>query len=519
MIFDSERAEKPIRFIERLKTSNGDAFRLLDWQKDFIRRIFGTLSDDQSTRQYREAALWISRQNGKSTLCSGILLYLLFTGSEPNAQYYSIANDREQASILFRAMSATIQQNKLLLSRCKIVPTTKTIVYQPTKSYYRALASDGVRNLGLSASAFISDETGFFKNEELFSSLQTGQVSKPNALAISISTVGQNKESFGFRLWERSRKAIENPDRDPRFLPVVFAAPQDTTDEQCLSDENVWHKANPSLGHTISLDSFKAIVGRAKAEPSFLGNFKRYHLNLWADSDDKWIPLSIWNRNNKAVNPDELRGKTWTCYAGIDLSRSDDTSAISLVFPLGDGEYSILCHIAAPSATASKREAAGVPYRQWARDGWLNLHEGSTIDYEKLLMEIESLSKLYNIAGVAIDPFNATFFSQKLTAKGFAITPFRQGFLSFADPCREFEHSILSGKLNHGGNPVLAWQVSNLVAESDSAGNIKPNREKSSDKIDAAVACIMGLSLAMKNPSVNQQEKPGEISSYIPVFI
>ena len=509
--FDKDQAEKPIRFIERLKTSTGQPFKLMDWQKDWLRKLFGTLNES-GQRQYRESALWISRQNGKSQLCSALMLYLLCTSNAPNSQYYSIANDREQASILFRAMSAIVEQNELLSSKCKIVPTQKNILYLPTKSYYRALAADGFRNLGLSASGCISDETGFFRNEELFSSLQTGQVSKENALMISISTVGQNKESFGYRLYERSRKALEKPERDPRFLPVIFAAPANTTDEQALSDESIWKQANPSLGTTISLDSFRAMAGRARAEPSFLNNFKRYHLNLWQDSDDKWIPLAIWNKNTTAVDPESLKGKT--CYCGIDLSRSDDTSAIVLVFPRGDNTYDVLAHIAAPADTANKRESAGVPYRLWAEQGWLTLHPGRVIDYDKLLAEIQRLSSEYNIAEVHIDPFNASYFSQKLNQLGFNVSSFRQGFLSFSEPAKEFERAVLGGKLNHGNNPVLSWQLGNVTAVSDSAGNIKPDREKSSDKIDAIVATIMGLSGAMKNQDVNTSNETTSEQSF-----
>ncbi|MDE2101270.1 MAG: terminase large subunit [Patescibacteria group bacterium] len=472
----------------------------MDWQKDWLRKLFGTLNEN-GQRQYRESAVYIGRQNGKTETCAAIMLFMLCTSKQINGQFFSVASDREQAALVFRKMQAVIEQNPLLAAKTRIVPTTKTIVYEPTKSFYRALASDSFRQLGLSPTLVIYDEISFQRNGELYDAMLTGQISKDNALMLAISTVGSEKESFGFRFWQRTQAALKEPARDPRFLPVVFAAPSNTTDEQALTDEKVWAAANPSIGVSIKLENLRALAQRARAEPSFLNNFKRYHLNLWQDEDNRWLPQSVWLKNTTEVDPESLKGKT--CYCGIDLSRSDDTSAISLVFPRGDGVYDVLCHIAAPADTAARREAAGVPYRLWAAQGWLTLHPGAVIDYERLLTEVQRLASEYRIEEVYIDPFNASFFTQKLNQLGLKVTPFRQGFLSFSEPGKEFERAVLGQKINHGGNPVLSWQLGNVVAVSDPAGNIKPDREKSADKIDAIVATIMALSGALKNQDAN----------------
>ena len=509
--FDKEQAERPIRFIERLKTSTGQPFKLMDWQKDWLRKLFGTINES-GQRQYRESAVYIGRQNGKTETCAAIMLFMLCTSKQINGQFFSVASDREQAALVFRKMQAVIEQNPVLAGKTKIIPTSKTITYEPTKSFYRALASDSYRQLGLSPTLVIYDEISFQRNSELYDAMLTGQISRDNALMLAISTVGSEKESFGFRFWQRTQAALKDPSRDPRFLPIVFAAPANTSDEQALTDEKTWAAANPSIGVSIKLENLRALAQRARAEPSFLSNFKRYHLNLWQDEDNRWLPQSVWLKNTTPVNAESLKGKT--CYAGIDLSRSDDTSAISLVFPRGDGVYDVLAHIAAPADTANKRESAGVPYRLWAKDGWLTLHPGGVIDYDRLLNEIQRLSNEYRIDEVFIDPNNASFFTQKLIQMGLKVTPFRQGFLSFSEPSKEFERAVLSGKLNHGNNPVLSWQLGNVVAVSDAAGNVKADKEKSGDKIDAIVATIMGLSGAARNQDVNTSNETTNEQSY-----
>ncbi len=499
-MFDPLAADRPIRFIELLRTSTGRPFKLIDWQKQWIRLLFGTLMED-GQRQYRESICWVGRQNGKTELCGALMLYLLCTQKQKNAQYYSIASDREQAGILFRVMKNIIEQTPDLAEICKVTPGNKRIVFRPNGSFYQSLCADSWRQLGTAPSGVIYDEIGVQRNGDLYDALFTGQVSRPNALLLGISTAGASRTSFGYRIWERSLRQIQFPANDPRFLAQIYAVDAETSDDDCLNSEAVWRKANPSYGITIQASDFSALVSRAKAEPSFLSAFKRFHLNIWTDADQKWINMSNWLTNAKPVDPAALRGKV--CYAGVDLSRTDDTSAVVLVFPMGGDEYHVLPFIYAPDETIARREREGVPYRQWNKAGHLRLCTGKVISYDQILGDIKSLRKDFNIAEIHIDPFNAHQFAEELKKMGCVLVPFQQGFLSYNAPCKEFERAIMTGKLCHGGHPVLAWQASNAVAVMDAAENIKPDRERSTDKIDGIAATIMGLRGAMANAQVN----------------
>ena len=187
-----------------------------------------------------------------------------------------------------------------------------------------------------------------------------------------------------------------------------------------------------------------------------------------------------------------LEGRT--CYAGLDLSSTTDITALVLLFPGLDGTYDVLPFFWIPSENIAKRERKDrVPYAEWSRQGYVLTTPGNVVDYDFIRAKIKALSEQCRIAEVVIDRWNATHLSTQLMGDGFSIVPWGQGFSSQSTPTKELMNLLLAGKVRHGGNPVLRWMASNVAVEEDAAGNLKPSRRKSSERIDGVVALINAL--------------------------
>jgi len=151
-----------------------------------------------------------------------------------------------------------------------------------------------------------------------------------------------------------------------------------------------------------------------------------------------------------------------------------------------------------------------VPYDVWVRDGHVTATPGNVIDYNYIMHDIEKDIEKYYVKELAFDRWGSGKIIQDLQEIGFededkkhyrdrTLVKFGQGFLSMAHPTREFEKLIRGGEIAHGDNPVLTWMASNVVIKLDPAGNMKPDKSKSIEKIDGVVATLMGLDRAIKS--------------------
>jgi phage terminase large subunit-like protein len=222
---------------------------------------------------------------------------------------------------------------------------------------------------------------------------------------------------------------------------------------------------------------------------------------MWLKQEIKWMPMDKWDLCNFTVDPEELKGRV--CYGGLDLSSTSDITAFVLVFPpLEEGDkFQVLPYFWLPEETLHQRvKRDSVPYDIWHRQGLLNLTEGNVVHYGFIEKFIERLGEKYNIREIVYDRWGATQMSQNLEGMGFTVVPFGQGFKDMSPPTKDLMRLTLSKQIAHGGHPVLRWMADNIVVRTDPAGNIKVDKEKSSEKIDGIVAMIMGLARATVNP-------------------
>jgi phage terminase large subunit-like protein len=305
------------------------------------------------------------------------------------------------------------------------------------------------------------------------------------------STAG-DKHSIGHQIYEHACKVRDGAVKDPTFLPVIYEAPDDAD----YADVEVWKRANPGWGITVEESYMRKAIDDCANMPSRLNALLRYHLNIWADKDTAWIPSQIWAACSERFDPQSLVGRD--CWAALDLSATVDVTCSALVFPLEDDRWAVLPRFYVPDETADRREKLDrVPYRTWIRQGHITGTKGRVVDYQAARRDLNDLKSIYHIRGIAYDDWNASQLVQQLKDDGFDMHEFRQGWKSFSEPCKKFETLVIDKKLLHNDDPVLKWMASNVVAVTDAAGNLKPEKGRSRDKIDGIVATIMALGLAL----------------------
>lgn len=495
--YDKEKADYAVQFIECLCHTKGkwegEPFKLLKWQEDIIRNIFGVVKAN-GKRQFTTAYVEIPKKNGKSELAAAIALFLLFGDNEPSAEVYGAAADRGQAGIVFDVAKRMTEMTPALERRANIKGSSKRIEYGA--SFYQVLSAEVGTKHGLNVSGLVLDEVHAQPNRKLYDVLTKGSGdAREQPLYFLITTAGTDQNSICFELHQKAKDIIEGRKKDPAFFPVIYGA-EDTDDWTSVS---TWKKANPSLGETIDIEKVKQACEEAKLNPAEENTFRQLRLNQWVKQAVRWMPMDKWDACAFSVNPESLEGRV--CYGGLDLSSTTDITSFCLVFPPEDEDdkYVVLPFFWLPAETLSVRVRRDhVLYDVWEKQGFLKTTEGNVVHYGFIESFIEELGTKYNIKEIAFDRWGAVQMVQNLENMGFTVVPFGQGFKDMSPPTKELMKLTLEQKIAHGGHPVLRWNMDNIFIRTDPAGNIKADKEKSTEKIDGAIATIMALDRAIR---------------------
>ena len=310
-----------------------------------------------------------------------------------------------------------------------------------------------------------------------------------------ITTAGTDTNSICYETHQKAKDILEGRKIDPTFYPVIYGA--DESDD--WTDPELWKKANPSLGITVGIDKVQAACESAQQNPAEENAFRQLRLNQWVKQAIRWMPKDKWDACAFKVNKESLRGRV--CYGGLALSSTTDITAFVLVFPPldEDDKYVVLPYFWIPEDTVELRVRRDhVPYDIWERQGFLQTTEGNVVHYGYIEKFIEQLGEKYNIREIAFDRWGAVQMVQNLESMGFTVVPFGQGFKDMSPPTKELMKLTLEQKIAHGVHPILRWMMDNIFIRTDPAGNIKADKEKSTEKIDGAVATIMGLDRAIR---------------------
>ena len=498
-------ADRAVAFINSLKHTKGvwygKNFELLPWQDKIVRDLFGTLKPN-GYRQYNTAYVEIPKKQGKSELAAAIALYLTCGDGEYGAEVYGCAADRQQASIVFDVAVEMINQCPALKKRCKILASQKRIVYLPLKSFYQVLSAESYTKHGLNVHGVIFDELHAQPNRSLYDVMLTGSGdARKQPLYFLITTAGTDRNSICWEVHQKAEDILKGKKIDKSFYPVIYGL----EDKADWTDEKNWYKANPSLDITVDVDKLRQAFNSAKENPAEENLFRQLRLNQWVKQSIRWMPMDKWNLCSFNVDKERLKGRK--CYGGLDLSSTTDITAFVLVFPPEDedGKYEILPFFWLPEETLDLRARRDhVPYDIWEKQGLIMTTEGNVVHYGFIEKFIENLGTIYNIKEIAYDRWGAVQMVQNLEGMGFTIVPFGQGYKDMSPASKELMKLVLEKKIAHGGNEVLAWMIDNIHVKTDPAGNIKPDKEKSTEKIDGAVALIMALDRALRHNGDNE---------------
>ena len=504
--YDKAAADYAVRFIECLAhtkgTWAGKPFELIDWQERIIRDLFGVIKPN-GYRQFNTAYIEIPKKNGKSELAAAVALLLTCGDGEERAEVYGCAADRQQAAIVFDVAADMVRMCPALNKRVKILTSQKRIIYTPTNSFYQVLSAEAYSKHGFNIHGVVFDELHTQPNRKLFDVMTKGSGdARMQPLYFLITTAGTDTNSICYEQHQKAQDILERRKIDKTFYPVIYGAPDDAD----WTSPEVWKNSNPSLGETIGMDKVEAACESAKQNPGEENAFRQLRLNQWVKQTVRWMPMHKWDACKVDFDESLLEGRV--CYGGLDLSSTTDITAFVLVFPPTDEDdhYYILPYFWLPEETLDLRvQRDHVPYDLWQRQGFLMTTEGNVVHYGFIENFIDELGTRFNIREIAFDRWGAVQMSQNLEGLGFTLVQFGQGYRDMSPPTKELMKLTLEQKIAHNGHPVLRWNMDNIFIKRDPAGNIKPDKEKSTEKIDGTVATIMALDRAIRCGCVSDE--------------
>lgn len=520
--YDQATADKAVAFFaNHLCLTEGEwagrPFILEPWQEfDVVRPLFGWKRAD-GTRRYRRCYVWVARKNGKTELAAGIALLMLLGDAEPGGQVFSIAAEKDQATIVFNKATVMVSYSPTLNGQLDCL---KTAIYcSQLNASFRPLSGKPQGKHGLNMSGLVGDEIHEWRSGDLYTFVHDSAAARRQPIEVLISTAGV-KGTHGEEVWDDCQSILSGEVDAPDTLVVVYApAPEDD-----WTDPKTWAKANPNLGVSVKEDALADACRLAQQLPRLENDFKRYRLNMWTDQAVRWLPIDGVDEYGKRFGWDHCVGPTpWRdlearlaglrCFGGLDLSAVTDLSALAWWFPVQDGldVPALLMRFWKPADWIDEHGRRDkIPYRDLVKQGALLTTPGNVIDHEAIREQIYRDAEVFKVAfrgekrgegegGLAIDRFDATETYVKLYGEGLPVVRYGQGFLSMSAPAKDLERDVLSNAFHHGGHPLLKRHAQAVAVETDAAGNIKPSKDKSTLRIDGIVAACMARGIAARD--------------------
>lgn len=520
--FHPDRVDRALVVFHHLRHTQGEwAGRPLDpdpWQIAYvIAPVFGWVAPVESggfARIVRKLYVEVPRKNGKTTMCGGFAILLTCADDEPGAQVIAAAGAEKQARYLFDPVKAIATKSPALASKVKAYQAK--IVHPGSMSTFSVVANTADLLHGANIHGAIVDELHVHKTPDLLEALETGTGSRRQPLVVVITTADDGRQATPYDTRRRRVEALAHRTlEDPTMFGVVWAAPADADPFA----EATWRLANPGYGVSPTVGFMRSAAAEAQSSPADLAKFLRLHLGIRTRQETKYLTLPSWDANLTDVVEDELAGRV--AYGGLDLASTSDLTALAWDFPDGHGGHDVLWRHWLPEGALDEfdKRTAGMG-TVWAREGWLVLTPGNVTDYDFVRAQIGRDRVAYAVRELAYDPWNSSQLVNDLTAEGAPMVQQRQGFASMSPPTKELLRVVLKGAertegagplYRHGGNPLVRWQVDNLGVAMDPAGNVKPDKARSGDKIDGLVAGIMALDRAMRHQAakVSAYERRG----------
>jgi phage terminase large subunit-like protein len=499
-VFDSSpipdphgRGERAARFMRALKHPKSHApgrqFEPAAFWERIVRGIYGPSTAD-GQRLIRTVYAQIPRGARKTTIGAGLGLLHTF-GHERTAGGSCIiaAGAEDQAQLAFDEAQAFVKATPALRKAARVVESQLEIEHPGSGSLLRAIPAEGDVQHGKTPYFVLIDELHIWKNRRLWRALKTGLLKIPNTLLVIITTAGRGQDNLAYEEYRYAKRIALGEIHNPSYLPIIFEPPK----EYDWRDERVWHSVNPGLAHGFpDLIGMRQAAIEAGEKPADREDFRQYNLNEWLDhSASPFVEMSVYDAGSQAIDLAAL--KHLPCWIAVDMSTTTDLTAVVACFRDGDN-YTVVPHFFCPGDQLRARaDRDGVPYVQWAKDGFINATPGNVIDYRAVLGLIRELYAGFDVREIAFDKAYAQPVMAPLLEEGLPVVTMQLGWVTQSPALNELERAIIARQFRHGGHPVLRWCFSNVAIQTDPAGNRTMHKGKSTGRIDGAFATWMAV--------------------------
>lgn len=526
-VFDTDKASRPCEFLELLPhikgkwAREGRLIELEPWQCFIVTTVFGWVHKDTGLRRYREGYVEVPRKNAKSTLSSGLALYMVAADGEHGAEVYSAATTRDQARIVFDDAKAMAQRTPDLRTWLGVAILQHSITVAYTSSKFAPLAAEGSTLDGLNVHFAVIDELHAHKTRAVYDVIDTARGAREQSLLWNITTAGTDRSGICYERRTHVTKVLEGVIEDPAIFGVIYTI--DDGDDFFHPDS--WAKANPNWGKSVLRDDMAAAARKAEAMPSALNNFLTKRLNVWVSGESPWMDMRAWDRCGNAALRDLAPFHGAKAWIGLDLAQKKDFAALSIVF-----EHELEASTGTvfdPTKRADDpafyqrqsvverkwcvctrlylnelaiQESGNAHLSGWARQGYVQVTDGDITDFDVVADDLRQLCRDFDVQEIAFDPALSMYFAGKLIDEGLPLVEITQRAMFFTPPLIQVENLVLEKKLAHDGNPVMTWMVSNLVVKVSKFNELRaPTKERPENKIDGPIAMLMALGRALAN--------------------
>ena len=510
-IFDEEKA---LRFFEWAALHKhtkgvlaGEPIEFTPIQRFIFGNVYGWIHQDTGLRRFRKAYWQVARKNAKSQSLAIVGDYELMALGEPMSEVYIGATKSMQAKIIYNEVVAMLKRCPLL--KGKWHESYGVIRHPKSDSILRALSKDdGKTGDGLNPQCGLIDEYHAHPTDEILEVINTGMVARRQPLLFIITTAGTNFGGPCYRVEYPLVEKILDPALDFDVADYFCMVNELDRDQEGnliddVKDEACWVKANPiAATYPEGLANIRSKLASALESPEKMESFLTKNMNLWVNqSAMSYMDMAKWKERGAITEiPVDLYGRS--AYVGIDLSKRIDLTAAGIIIPIdvdGTVQYVTRAHGFIPEDTVAVHEKTDkVPYRTWAKAGYLTITPGDVVDYRFIESWIhETTDDLgVNVKELCYDPYNATHFAQDFDAQGITTVEVRQGMRTLSEPTKAFREEAYRGNILHEPNPLLDWAISNAVTKRDHNENIILDKEKSTNRIDPIAAVINAFSRA-----------------------
>lgn len=507
--FDVKESNRVIKFLEMLPNpSTGELMELEDFQRFIVGSIMAWKTKE-GNRRFTKAYVSMSRKNGKSILISGLGLYDFLFGTNPKNERLitSSAQSREQASITWNMMKtqleAIMEKSEKIKARVKIIPSKNEIINLKDRSKIKPLSKEANNLDGYQISYSLLDEFHASSDTKVYDVVKSSQVLLDNPMNIIISTAGFNLNGPMKTEYDYLTRVLEGKEENDSYF--TFIAEQDNEKE--IYDSSTYEKSNPLLANKkISptlMKNLKGDLNEAIQKQDINGTLVK-NFNLWRQSSkETYISHQDWN-NCQVDENISVYGRS--VYLALDLSRSDDLTAVGMIFPTDDNKFFVDSHVFVgtknPIEEKSKRDKINYMTLVETEFATLTNTQSGIINYEQvcdwLINYIESNE--LNVKGIMYDPWNAQAVISKLENETiYPLIEVTQNYRHLSPALKQFKLDVFEKKIQHNGNPNLGLAINNAITKTDNNGNIILDKQINRNKIDALVALTTGYTIAMEH--------------------